>query len=120
MNRVNTTKTKSKPTTTDHICSFKQAHSSAYIDRRMEQLVECQSAGITQSPQYVRTYSMCSCMYIHTLKCVLLAVTGNGETVLILLVRHQLGILNRNNTGKLVNGACLAVKTVSRVQRTYP
>lgn len=66
MNRGNTTKTKNKPTATNHICCFKQAHSSAYVDMRMGQLVECQSARITQkSPQYVL-------MYVHTYVCMYL------------------------------------------------
>lgn len=59
-------------------------------------------AGIVkwQSAKFTKRNLWCVCAYIRTLKCVLLAFTVYGETVLIILVHHQLGVLAATTKGQ--------------------
>ena len=71
-------------------------HSYTIVHRAMANvagIVKWQSAKFTK-----RIFGMCA--YIRTLKCVLLAFTVYGETVLIILVHHQLGILAATTRGQ--------------------
>lgn len=114
MNCGNTTKQRNKPTTTVPLF-YVVLNGHTLVHTYINVWSRWWSA-----KNYSEESSVCAHIrtHIRTLKCELLAFTGNGETVLILLVHHQLGILNTNNTRKLVNAACLTVKTVSRVQCT--